>query len=80
MGDRERRHQAFRRRVSQRVRYHRERQRMTQADLARATGYLHTSISNIETNRQCPTLFMACGLAAALGIDLNQLIQRRTRC
>lgn len=49
----------------------RKEQNITQAELARLTGYRQQMISRIEKRENSPTLKTFCGLVNSLGYDLR---------
>lgn len=55
----------------------RERIGMTQSDLAKASDVSQSHISEIESGKAIPTVFVAKKLAAALGVSVDELIQEK---
>jgi transcriptional regulator with XRE-family HTH domain len=58
----------------QRVRQHRERLNLNQAEVARAVGLSRASIANIETGRQRTPIHHLYRLARALRVDVHALL------
>ncbi|WP_197029333.1 helix-turn-helix domain-containing protein [Alicyclobacillus macrosporangiidus] len=58
-----------------RLREARERAGLTQSELARLSGVSQSHISEIETNRTAPTVFVAKKLARVLGVSVDDLIE-----
>jgi len=61
-------------RFGQRVRQHRERLNLNQAEVARAVGLSRASIANIETGRQRTPIHHLYRLARALRVDVHALL------
>jgi DNA-binding XRE family transcriptional regulator len=66
------------RQFGQKVREHRMRLDLNQADVAHAIGLTRASIANIETGRQRIPLHHAYALADALGVDVRNLLPSGT--
>jgi transcriptional regulator with XRE-family HTH domain len=61
-------------RFGQRVRQHRERLNLNQAEIGRAVGLSRASIANIETGRQRTPIHHLYRLARALRVDVHALL------
>lgn len=60
-----------------RIRMHRERKGMVQADLANAIGVRLNQVSKWERDLEVPRLDNAIKLADVFGISLNELVGRQ---
>lgn len=65
---------AVRRRLGVRVRSLRAEHGLTQLRLAQRSGISRPSIANVEAGRQNVSLRQLCALAAALGVDVEELL------
>jgi len=63
----------FYRQIGTQIRYHRERQFMTQEDLGRKAGFSQSYIAKIETGKAIPSLERLEIFAKALGVDIKDL-------
>lgn len=66
--------QEFNRQLGQNLKKWRMKRGITQADLAEATGYGRTSITNIESGIQQPDVLRLLDLAKALGVAVEDLV------
>lgn len=60
--------------VGERLKRERQRQNMTQSEVAESIGLLRTSITNIESGRQQPPLHVVYDLCATLNVDFEALV------
>ena len=65
---------ALARRVGERVRELRSDRGLTQLRLAERAGISRPSIANVEAGRQNVSLRQLCALAAALGVEVEDLV------
>ena len=65
-------------RFGQLVRRHRDRLKLSQAQIAEAVGLTRASVANIETGRQRIPLHQLFRLARALQVDVDALLPRQT--
>ncbi|MFA5261803.1 MAG: helix-turn-helix transcriptional regulator [Candidatus Omnitrophota bacterium] len=61
----------FYRQIGTKIRYHREKQFMTQDDLGKKTGFSQSYIAKIETGKATPSLKRLEIFAKALGVDIK---------
>lgn len=59
--------------LGEKIRYHRTKLNLTQAELGEMTGISTTSIAGYEMEKREPKFFTAICLADALGVSLNYL-------
>jgi transcriptional regulator with XRE-family HTH domain len=69
--------EALQRRLGRRVRALRADRGLTQLRLAERSGISRPSIANVEAGRQNVSLRQLCGLAAALGVAVEELLAER---
>jgi transcriptional regulator with XRE-family HTH domain len=61
--------------VGERVRYEREKRKLSQEELADLAGFYRTYIGHIETGAYSPSMFTLWRIAQALKIDLSKLVK-----
>lgn len=60
--------------LGERIRALRERQQLTQADLARLSGLSRSQILLLERGERAPTIVTVASVARALGVSLSELL------
>ena len=53
--------------------------RMTQLDLARATGVTRSAVNNYEAGKSEPNFAVLCKFADVLGVDITELVSKNNR-